>query len=303
MLLLNDLLANLSVQVDAFATCRVAHGWRLRLPALDWATFHFVLQGTGSVRDAEGASVAVHRDSLVIVPPHLAHGIECGSSRRLAEASPATHVGPGLPDHAAGPAGPNGLTVACGRARVAYGPSLGLFDHLQDLLLMDFADSRDVRAVFRQLRAEQRSPGPGSGPLMSALMNQALVHIFRRLCDQPECRLPWLAALGDPDLARVIDRIIEAPDADHTVASLADIAYMSRATFARRFRAAFGCTPMEYVRDVRLRHGARLLREAPWLPIKTVARRSGFSSRSGFSRAFSGFFGRSPATFRDQTPP
>lgn len=298
-MLLEQLFENLTVRVEAFATCRVATGWRLRLPGLDWVTFHFVLEGTGSVQDADGVRVSVHRDSLVVVPPHLVHGIECGPSNRLAEVSADAPGNRDPPDHTAGPTDADGLIVACGRVRVAYGPSLGLFDRLDDLLVLDFAENPQVRRVFEGLRDEQRLPNPGRGPMMSALMNQALVHVFRHLCDHPDCRLPWLQALEDPDLARVIDRILEAPEADHSVGSLARVAYMSRAAFARRFHQAFGRTPIQYVRDVRLRRGARLLCQEPLLTVETVARRTGFGSRSGFSRAFSDFFGRSPSAFRN----
>jgi AraC family transcriptional activator of mtrCDE len=51
------------------------------------------------------------------------------------------------------------------------------------------------------------------------------------------------------------------------------------------------------VREVRLREAARMLRQSS-LPVDTVAGRTGFASRSHFSRAFRDLFGQSPSAYR-----
>jgi AraC-like DNA-binding protein len=74
---------------------------------------------------------------------------------------------------------------------------------------------------------------------------------------------------------------------------------MSRSTFARHFEQHFGRTPMDYLRDTRLRRGAQLLRTGG-LSIDGIAGKVGFASRSHFSRAFQQQFGCSPSEFRKQ---
>ena len=54
---------------------------------------------------------------------------------------------------------------------------------------------------------------------------------------------------------------------------------------------------MDFLKEVRLRRAAHLLR-ATDLPVKTVAARVGFASRSYFSRAFKAFTGHDPAGYR-----
>jgi AraC family transcriptional regulator of arabinose operon len=54
---------------------------------------------------------------------------------------------------------------------------------------------------------------------------------------------------------------------------------------------------MEYVRAVRLREAARLLRR-PDLSVDAAAARAGFTSRSHFSRAFRQMFGKTPGDYR-----
>jgi AraC family transcriptional activator of mtrCDE len=98
-------------------------------------------------------------------------------------------------------------------------------------------------------------------------------------------------------LARVVETVLDDPGQHHTLESLAHIASMSRATFARHFEKAFDRTAMDYVRDVRLRHAARLL-DLGELSIDQIAGKVGYASRSHFSRAFDERFGVPPAEFR-----
>jgi AraC-like DNA-binding protein len=109
--------------------------------------------------------------------------------------------------------------------------------------------------------------------------------------------LPWLTALRDERLGRVVDRVLETPGADHTVDSLAEIAVMSRSSFAAHFAESFGRSPMSFVNDVRMHRAARLL-AVENLSIDQVARNVGYSSRSHFSRAFKAHSGVPPKNFR-----
>jgi len=299
-MLLERLLENLALSVDAFASCRVAPGWRLRLPALDWVTFHYVLRGQCEIQGRSGWTSTLGRGSLAVVPPHLVHGIQCGDG-------PHGEVGVGdgghapktVPDHHAGPEGEGGVVVACGRVQVMYGRGLGLFDHMADVLIVDLADDAKVEALFEGLLDEVGSGRPGSRAMASTLMSESLIHVFRRLCTHNECALPWLRALEDPDLGRAVDAMLESPEKPYTVALLAKMCFLSRSSFARRFRDTFGRPPMEYLRDIRLRRAAQFLRRDPPPSVHAVASRVGFRSRSQFSRAFKKYFGQAPSEFTD----
>ena len=74
---------------------------------------------------------------------------------------------------------------------------------------------------------------------------------------------------------------------------------MSRATFIRHFEKSFERTPMDYLRDVRLRRAAQLLQVSS-MPVDSIAAKVGYASRSHFSRAFHDQYGVSPADFRKQ---
>jgi transcriptional regulator GlxA family with amidase domain len=83
----------------------------------------------------------------------------------------------------------------------------------------------------------------------------------------------------------------------YTLHSLAEIAGMSRTTFSERFKEAFGCTANDFLKDIRVRRGAHLLISTDF-PVKAVAYRVGYASRSYFSRAFKSVMDMDPATYR-----
>jgi AraC-like DNA-binding protein len=190
------------------------------------------------------------------------------------------------------------MIVACGFVRVRYGTALGVFDELKEVLVEDLSDIPQVQLAFKTLLTEQSDPGPGSEAMKAALMSQCIVYLFRRLCETGACSLPWLAALDDNRLARVLDRILRDPAEAHTVESLADLASMSRSAFAESFVEAFGVPPMSMVRQIRMERAWKILEQGDGLTMKAVAHRVGFSSRSHFSRAFKRHFGISPVTRR-----
>lgn len=297
-MILDRLLANIVVTVEPFALCLLNTGWRLGLPGPSDTMFHFVLEGSGVLRGPDGRAQPIGRYNLAVVPSGARHSLECGSEV-TAERDIASHPsGEGIVRLVAGSTDPADMKVACGVVHVAYGDSLGLFQHLTDVVIADLSHDPKVRDAFEGLLKEQAEAAPGSEALISAYMNQCMVHLMRDLCPKPDCPLPWLSALDDPALSAAVDAILMDIAAPHTLESLADAASMSRSTFSERFRTAFDCTPMTFIRDVRLRRGAQaLLRSSR--SVDLIARKVGFSSRSHFTQLFTARFGVSPASYRE----
>lgn len=298
-MVLEKLFDNLALQVDAFATCRLADGWRLLLPCRDWVTLHYTLQGEGSLRLPSGEIRPLTTNSLAVMPPGMVHAVQCGSVNNEAGAEGQGDPNAPICELVAGPLDAVKLSIACGRVQVSYAGSIGLFDHLKEAIILDFSDSPRMRSNFEALMDEYKRAGPASAAMMTAVMNETLIQVLRRASEQAQGSLPWLSALQDPRLSNVIDTIMSQPGQPHTVESLAEVANMSRATFARHFEQCFGRTPMDYVRDARLRRAAQLL-QVSGTSIDGVASKVGYSSRSHFSRAFQSHYGVSPADFRKQ---
>lgn len=318
-MLLDRLFSNLEVHVEHFALCMLSDGWRIRLPGPSEVMLHFVLRGSGTIRGPHGETRRVVPGSLVIVPRGAEHDLESEGEPRHdlvvpgprgaqsdPEADSAEQAQPFIPVPAGGEVAPRiiagsvestDLIIACGLVRVYYGPSLGLFDRLPELLLVDPSDSMQLMPAFEGILEEQAQADPGTDAVTSALMTQCLVRVLRKICQESDCPLPWLAAVEDARLARALDVILRDIGANHSVELLADAAAMSRSSFSEKFTAAFGVPPMSLVHHIRMQRAARLLRQGGQ-SIDEVADRVGFSSRSHFSRAFKAHTGHAPAAFR-----
>lgn len=108
---------------------------------------------------------------------------------------------------------------------------------------------------------------------------------------------PVPAVATDDALARTLEWAAAHPAADLGVAALARRAGLSPRTFARRFVAATGTTPLRWVLGQRVAH-ARLLLETTDLDVERVASLSGFGSAASLRAHFGRTVGTAPAAYR-----
>ncbi|GAY11257.1 helix-turn-helix domain-containing protein [Pseudonocardia sp. N23] len=113
----------------------------------------------------------------------------------------------------------------------------------------------------------------------------------RQYVDQPipECSVDTLAP--------VLDWMLEHVDEDHSVAALADRAGMSARTFARRFAAETGTTPVRWLTLQRVLRSQRLLEDTD-LSVEEIARECGFGGAALLRHHFRRQVGVSPADYR-----
>lgn len=294
---LDRYLANLSVNVEPFALCLLESGWKLTLPGPPGAMMHFVVSGDGWLSTANGTHEPVGPNWLIVVPQGQVHSLETQQDFDQELRIDCTPVGPPVHHIRAGHDGTVEMVVGCGTLDVKFRNTVGLFDHLTELLIVDLSDVPDVPSLFQALIVEQSGDEPGGPVLQGAIMTQLLVHLFRQLALRPRSQLTWLNALDDTRLSTAIDRIMENPAAPHSVDSLAELSHMSRSAFSKHFLDAFKVTPMQLVTHMRLERASKMLTGSS-LPVKSVASRCGFASRSHFSHLFKKHCGLTPNEFR-----
>jgi transcriptional regulator GlxA family with amidase domain len=108
---------------------------------------------------------------------------------------------------------------------------------------------------------------------------------------------PIPSACQDDALAATLDWAVDHLDQDLDVEQLARRARLSPRTFARRFKAATGTTPLQWLLLQRVLHAQRLL-ETTDLPIELVAERCGFGSAATLRQHFGRATGTSPLAYR-----
>lgn len=115
----------------------------------------------------------------------------------------------------------------------------------------------------------------------------------------PEATDNWLKAMKDPFLTKALVAMHDAPNHNWTIHKLAEVAGMSRSSFAQRFKDVVGMPPLTYLIDYRLRLAARYLR-LQQNSISRISELVGYASDSTFSQAFKRVYGVSPKSYRQQ---
>lgn len=176
-------------------------------------------------------------------------------------------------------------------------PLLSVLPRLLPLKL-DQNRSLAFQSVLELLAAETEAPGLGSEAVTSRLFELLFVHAIRAFASEPEGpRHGWIAAVADRNLQKAIKAIHAEPAGDWTVERLARQAGMSRSSFASRFKAVVGRTPLEYLTQWRIYRATRMIRRRDAI-LAEVSRSVGYDSPAAFNRAFKKETGKTPGAFR-----
>jgi transcriptional regulator GlxA family with amidase domain len=150
-------------------------------------------------------------------------------------------------------------------------------------------------SVNRQLAA------PGNllaQPLVAAPLADTIVNGFLLAAthSHPEALAAPVAAARPATVRTAIDVIEAEPQAPLTLSLLAEQCGVSPRTLQKAFQQHLGLSPMEYLRDVRLRRAHEELRSAdPFAEsVASVARRWGFAHLGRFAAAHEAKFGQKP---------
>lgn len=159
-----------------------------------------------------------------------------------------------------------------------------------------------LRWFVDRMMHEMREGQPGGHLVAQHLAHLMLVQALRLwLAEAGGRSVGWLFALADPKMSAAISAIHADPAHAWTVAELAEVADLSRSTFALRFRTTVGSTPLEYLTRWRMLLAADRLADSGDT-IGTVARSLGYESESAFGTAFKRVMGRSPRRYaRDRS--
>ena len=300
MLTIDKLLEHLEISVRPFAVCSVEEGERLMLGPRDEATVHYIVSGQGKLSFPEFSEFNLRQGTAIIAPTGSLHEVSglgaSGSISEVARKCQPAAMGLGVvgsnPSDVEG-----GIVILCGTVDVTYRYLNDFFDYLPAPIIIQASPNDPISRSFEDIVEEMTSPRPGTEAVLRALFQRCFVELLRRQGTGGECAIEWLSALDDPRLSAVIEEIVDNPGNPYTLELLAGKCLMSRTTFAKRFQQAFGRPAMDFVREVRLRGAARLLKQTQD-PVKAIASRMGYASRSNFTHAFSEFFGMAPTEFR-----
>lgn len=136
------------------------------------------------------------------------------------------------------------------------------------------------------------------GPFVAARVAQELVVSYRREgASAQESFLSHSQRHFHPDIYKIQEILLNHPEQNFTVESLAAKVNMSPRHLTRLFKAHTGKTILEYKTEIRLEYGKSLLKNDQ-LSIEEIAQRCGFENARQFRRVWKNTFGVSPRAFR-----
>ncbi len=305
--LLSDILTNLSMRGTIYFRTSFTKPWGVAVPRYEnVARFHFAHRGNCLIR-VEGVDdpVDLAQGDLVIIPHGAPHALYCGHDpeRTIMPLDTVLEVsrftGTGVLVY--GGEEPQSETqLICGHFSFEPHARHILMERLPPIIhLKNYGESagRWMEATLRMIGEESGGQKMG-GDLIALKMSETIfaqaVRTFIESSDAPE----WgLGAFADRNLSRALDAFHKAPADSWTVETLAQVAGMSRTSFAVQFQKAMDMTPIDYVTKWRMEIAKKVLL-LPGSSLTDAAESAGYASDSAFARTFKKEAGMSPAEFR-----
>ena len=159
-------------------------------------------------------------------------------------------------------------------------------------------DPARYAGLFRELEASWQEPVCSRRNLLVFSQTVALLGLVVDSWKAAGSRPRPAAMMADPDrFAQIVTYMMEHLQEKITCDDLAQRAFLHPGYFSRAFRQAYGLSPVQMLREFRLREAQRLL-AATDEPLDAMATACGLGNSPHLSRSFLARFGVTPGKFR-----
>lgn len=301
---LSVLLQNVHLFETKYYRLNVTGNWSYSLTRQDTILFYLVMSG-GFCIDVGNGPRETRAADMIMIPSahqHMSYALNYHSD----EAQPLDELLTSCKDHTLdlkgdGDSEASLILIECKYDKAMIRPLLSVLPSI----LPEVNDEDDGRfevidVEIRLLTLEAEHERMGKTAVINHWASIMMIECLRVYIESlPEATENWLKAMKDPFLTKALVAMHEMPSENWTINKLAEVAGMSRSSFAQRFKEVVGIPPLTYLMDYRLRLAARYLR----LQQNSISRISGlvgYASDSTFSQAFKRVYGISPKAYRQQ---
>jgi len=273
--------------------------WKMSVANTGFAQFHFIVRGSAVVEHADCVEHLSMGD-LILFPKGASHAISDHPD------SPTTRGQDVMAAMADGNEpfvdGEPATRMICGHFEYDLTHQHPFIRDLPSCILLRTSDLEIgalMSALVPLIVTETRSTLLG-GRIVAQHLSQALfASILRVHFEQQSSDTGFYAGLRDERIILAIAAIHEADGWKYSLSDLAEIAGMSRSSFATKFKAHVGQTVGDYALTWRLFKARQALLD-PAKTIEQIAHEHGYGSGSAFSRAFRETLGISPSQARNR---
>ena len=137
--------------------------------------------------------------------------------------------------------------------------------------------------IAQLIASEMETNRCGQPLLMDRAGDILLIGLMRHLISSPQKATGLFTALADPRIARALVAVHANSAQLWTLEALAQIAGMSRTSFATHFKRVMQISPGKYLEHLRLAIARQMV--ASGVGLKQIAQKTGYASPSTLSRA------------------
>jgi len=264
--------------------------------------YHFLIEGSGVVRVADGSKLKLEAGDVIVLPHGDAHRMTSKEGVREAQ-TPAMIAKLQARDLRTMQAGGGGNVARFVCGYMACDPLLcrPILHGLPSAFKVNVRTDRSGRWLensILHLVDEADSNHAGSEAMLAKLSEALFVDTLRRyIAELPDQEVGWLAGARDPVVGRSLSLLHRSAQYPWTVAELAKEVGLSRSALVERFTRYLSEPPMAYLMRWRLQLAARAL-IATARGVAEIASDVGYESEASFNRAFKREFGLPPARYR-----
>lgn len=304
---LSMLLENVHLYETKYYSLNGSGNWSYSITRQDTILFYLVMSGSFCINVGDNSRKAYTGDMIMIpnTSQHVCYALEYNgdNAQPLDDTllNGAAHTLSLSDDDDRGSPNSCLILIECQYDREMFRPLLSVLPSI----LPEHEDQPDSRfevldVGFKLLALESEHKRMGKTAVINHWASIMMIECLRTYIESlPEATDSWLQAMKDPYLAKALVVMHDAPNQNWTIHKLAEVAGMSRSSFAQRFKDIVGMPPLTYLIDYRLRLAARYLR-LQQNSISRISELVGYASDSTFSQAFKRVYGMSPKAYRQQ---
>ncbi len=158
------------------------------------------------------------------------------------------------------------------------------------------AQSR-AKQLINLMITELKSPRGGCYAVVDQLAYLLFIEVLRQQVESEALNSGLLVALFDARIGKALNAIHQQAHVDWSLVQLAEIATMSRSSFAEKFTQLVGLSPMKYLVQWRMIEARKLLISSN-KSVAEIAQLSGYESEAAFRKAFKQHQGVTPGAVR-----
>lgn len=291
--MLSTILAAYNLRARIDTNPRLCGEWQLSTAGSGNASFHLVGEG-GCYLHMEGmAPVWMEAGDLLLLPHDDWHLMSSRDTVPDRDNHLTLVEGEDPPDTPV-------TQLLCGHFEFDSGRRNPILAALPEHIIIRRRESGERLAHLADLmNIELAERSSGYRPVLDRLADTLFVMAVRHhICSQREhSEGSLIAALADDRIRRALDALHARPEASWTLEGLAREAAMSRSSFAERFHALVGQTPIDYLTQWRMVLAERLLRDGRE-SVAGVMDAVGYTSEAAFRKAFKRVHGFGPGRIR-----